>query len=167
MNNQKYQTGLKRLGAALVDGIVFMPLLIVDQWLAGRSDSNTLIISWTIFTTFLTLFYSIFTHYKYGQTIGKWVVGVKVIDMSETKTLTLRQSFLRDSFYLAIEIIGLIYFMFLVLQIGKTEYILNDYRSFADQPILWWTLIELVSMMTNLKRRAVHDFIAGSVVVRT
>lgn len=167
MDNQKYQTGLKRLGAAIVDGIVFMPLLFVDQWLLGKTDNNSLIISWTVFTTFLTLFYSIFAHCKYGQTIGKWVAGVKVLDISETKTLTLRQSILRDSFYLGIEIIGLLYFIFLVLQTGKTEYILIDYRNFTDQPILWWTLIELISMLTNPKRRAVHDFMARSVVVRT
>jgi len=167
MDNQKYQTGLKRLGAAIVDGIVFMPLLLVDQWLLGRTNNNSLIISWTIFTTFLSLFYSIFAHYRYGQTIGKWVVGVKVLDISETKTLSLRQSILRDSFYLAIEIIGLLYFILLIFQTGKTEYIFNDYRSFAYQPILWWTLIELISMLTNQKSRAVHDFIARSVVVRT
>lgn len=166
MDNQKYQTGLRRLGAAIVDGIVLMPLLLVDHWLLGKTDKNSLIISWTVFTIFLTLFYSIFAHYKYGQTIGKWVAGVKVLDISEIKTISLRQSILRDSFYLVIEIIGLLYFIFLVLQTGKTEYILNDYRSFADQPILWWTLIELVSMLTNNKRRAVHDFIAKSVVVR-
>ena len=166
MDNQKYQTGFKRLGAAIVDGIVFLPLLLVDQWLLGKTDNTSLIISWTIFTTFLALFYSILGHYKYGQTIGKWVVGVKVLDISETKTLSLRQSILRDSFYLAIEVIGLLYFIFLVLQTGKTEYILNDYRNFTDQPILWWTLIELISMLTNHKRRAVHDFIARSVVIK-
>ena len=167
MDNQKYQTGLKRLGAAIVDGIVFMPLLLVDQWLLGKTNNNYLIIAWTVFTTFLAVFYSIFAHYKYGQTIGKWVAGIKVLDISETKLLTFRQSILRDSIYLVIEIIGLLYFMFLVLQIGKTEYILNDYRSFADQPILWWTLIELISMLSNPKRRAVHDFIAKSVVITT
>jgi len=29
-----------------------------------------------------------------------------------------------------------------------------------------WFIAELVTMLTNSKRRAVHDFIAGSVVVR-
>jgi uncharacterized RDD family membrane protein YckC len=167
MENQKYRTGLKRVGASIVDGIVFMPLLLIDQWLFSNTDNNAVLILWTVFTTFLTLFYSIFAHYKYGQTIGKWVTGVKVLDISETKTLSIRQSILRDSFYLTIEVIGLLYFLFLVLQTEMTEYILNDYRNFADQPIIWWTLIEIVSMLTNSKRRAVHDFIARSVVVRT
>ena len=34
--------------------------------------------------------------YKYGMTIGKWVAGIKVIDVSESKNITLRQAFLRD-----------------------------------------------------------------------
>ena len=167
MRNQKYQTGFRRLGAAIVDGIVFIPLLLVDQWLISRTENNVILISWSVFATFLTLFYSIAGHYKYGQTIGKWVAGVKVIDLSESKKLTLGQSILRDSFYITIEIIVLLYFIFLILQTGKTDYILNDYKRFSNQPIMWWTFIELISMLTNPKRRAIHDFLARSVVIRT
>jgi uncharacterized RDD family membrane protein YckC len=29
-----------------------------------------------------------------------------------------------------------------------------------------WYLLEVITMLTNDKRRAVHDFIAGTVVVR-
>lgn len=165
MTDLKYRTGLKRIGAAIVDGIVFMPLSLVAQWLLNNSN-NAIIISWSVFTTFLILFYSIFAHYKYGQTIGKWVAGVKVIDISETKPLTLRQSIMRDSFYLTVEIVGLLYFLFLRLQIGSTEHILNDYIRFSGRPVFWWTIIELISMLTNSKNRAVHDFLAKSVVIR-
>jgi uncharacterized RDD family membrane protein YckC len=166
MDSRKYQTGFKRLGAAIVDGILFLPLLLIQQWLFRKTDNLFITISWTIFITFLSLFYSVFAHYKYGQTIGKWVAGVKVLDLSEIKKITIGQSITRDSFYLIIEIIGLLYFSFLAIQTNKAEYILNDYKNFADQPILWWTIIELVSMLTNPKRRAVHDFLAKSVVIR-
>jgi len=165
MDTDKYRTGLKRFWAAIVDGIVFMPLLLIEQWLLGKTEDTSVIIGWTIFTAFLPLLYSIILHYKYGQTIGKWVAGVKVVDISETRTLTFKQSVLRDVFYLGIEIIGLLYFAFLVFQTNKAEYLYNNYRNFADQPILWWTIIELVTMLTNSKRRALHDFIAKSVVV--
>ena len=33
-------------------------------------------------------------------------------------------------------------------------------------PVLWF-VAEVLTMLTNEKRRAVHDFIAGTVVVRT
>ena len=32
---------------------------------------------------------------------------------------------------------------------------------------LWWFVAEVLTMLTNDKRRALHDFIAGTVVVRT
>lgn len=166
MDNQRYHTGFKRLGAALVDGIVFMPLLLIEKWMLDKTDNLSVFIAWSIFNAFLPLFYSIILHYKYGQTIGKWVAGVKVLDISESGKLTLKQSILRDSFYLGIEIIGVLYFAFLVFQTGQAEYIHIDYRNFASLPILLWTILELISMLTNPKRRAVHDFLAKSVVVR-
>ena len=143
-----------------------MPFLLINQWLLRKTEDTSILIGWTILTAFLPLLYSVVLHYKYGQTIGKWVTGVKVVDVSETRTLTFKQSVLRDVFYLGIEIVGLLYLAYLVFQTDKAEYLYNDYRTFADQPILWWTFIELVTMLTNSKRRALHDLIAKSVVVR-
>ena len=166
MEYLKYNTGLKRVGAAIVDGIIFMPLIIVEQELWNNIKNNSVIIYWIIFASFLPIFYSILLHYKYGQTLGKWVTGVKVIDISECRKLTLRQSIFRDLFYLAAEVIGLLYFSFIFFQTKDIEHSINDFRNFTEQSILWWTIIELVSMLTNLKRRAIYDFIAKSVVVR-
>lgn len=85
MDNRKYQTGLKRLGAAILDGIVFWPLIFVEEWIFKSTQNTTLIFFiWLIFSAFLPIFYSIILHYKYGQTYGKWVAGIKVIDVSET-----------------------------------------------------------------------------------
>jgi uncharacterized RDD family membrane protein YckC len=95
------------------------------------------------------------------------VTGVKVMDISEMRKLTLQQSVFRDSFYLIIEIIALIYFSFLAFKIGDHGYHIAEYRNFADQPILWWTIIELITMLTNSKKRALHDFLAKSVVIKT
>ena len=72
METEKYRTGLKRIWAAIVDWIVFMPFLIVDRWVINYTTNNYLIILWQTFTVFIPIFYSIILHYKYGQTIGKW-----------------------------------------------------------------------------------------------
>jgi uncharacterized RDD family membrane protein YckC len=167
MDTEKYQTGLKRIWAAIVDGIVFMPFLLVDRFLISPTTNEYLIISWQTFTVFIPIFYSIIAHYKYGQTIGKWVACVKVLDISETKTINLQQSILRDSFYLTIELIGFFYFIFMVLKNGDTQYFYDGFNDFAGTPFLIWTLLELITMFTNNKKRAIHDFLAKSVVVRT
>ena len=166
MDTEKYRTGLKRLWAAIVDGIVFMPLLLVGHSIYKTTDNASTLFIWTTFVSFAPLIYSIILHYKNGQTIGKWVAEVKVLDMGETNKLTLRQSIYRDSFYLIIAVGGLFYYGFLLLRSDDKQSVLSDYSSFSDNPIFWWTLIELITMLTNSKRRALHDFIARSVVVR-
>ena len=164
---EKYRTGAKRIWAAIVDGIVFMPFLLVDRFLISPTTNEYAIITWVTFTIFIPIIYSIFLHYKYGQTIGKWVAGLKVIDISETNTITLRQSIWRDSFYLIVELLGFIYFLFMVIKTGETQYLITEFNDFAGTPFLIWTLLELVTMLTNSKRRALHDFLAKTVVVRT
>jgi uncharacterized RDD family membrane protein YckC len=47
----------------------------------------------------------------------------------------------------------------------------SDAPSLSDQVTSWiftfWNVAEIVTMLTTAKRRALHDLIAGSVVVRT
>jgi uncharacterized RDD family membrane protein YckC len=38
---------------------------------------------------------------------------------------------------------------------------------FVPLIILCWFLAEVITMLTNEKRRALHDFLAGTVVIRT
>jgi uncharacterized RDD family membrane protein YckC len=167
MDTEKYRTGLKRIWAAIVDGIVFMPFLLVNRFLISPTTNEYLIIGWQTFSVFIPIFYSIISHYKYGQTIGKWVAGIKVLDISETKNINIRQSILRDSFYLTIELIGFFYFLFMVVKNEDTSYFMVGFNEFADTPFFIWTLLELITMLTNKKRMAIHDFLAKSVVVRT
>jgi uncharacterized RDD family membrane protein YckC len=166
MNTEKYRTGLKRLGAAIVDGIIFMPLLLIERWIYKTIINTSILFTWTTIIGFAPLIYSITLHYKYGQTIGKWVAGVKVLDIGETRKLTLHQSIYRDGFYLLVSVLGTFYYGFLLTRSNNAENILSEYSSFSYNPVFWWNLIELVSMLINSKRRAVHDFLAKSVVVR-
>jgi uncharacterized RDD family membrane protein YckC len=167
METGKYRTGLKRFWAAVVDGIVFLPVLLSEQWMYKLTENITIHFSWVVFSTFLPIIYSITLHYQYGQTIGKWVAGVKVVDISETRKVSFRQSILRDLVYLIIEVVALCFFLILAEQSSDAEYPLIDYKNFSGWPLFIWTFLELVTMLTNPKRRAIHDFLAKSVVVRT
>lgn len=167
MDTEKYRTAAKRLWASIVDGIVFMPLWLLEQWIYNTTSNVPILFAWATFLGFAPLFYSVILHNKTGQTIGKWVAGVIVLDISETRKLTLLQSSLRDGFYILVAIAGTMYYGFLLARSHNTEDVLRDYSSFSANPVFWWTLLELVSMLTNSKRRAVHDFLAKSVVTRT
>jgi len=68
---------------------------------------------------------------------------------------------------LLVALIGLLYYGFLLSTTADKVNILNDYSNFANTPLFWWAVIELITMLANSKRRALHDFIAKSIVVRT
>ena len=95
------------------------------------------------------------------------MAGVKVLDLTESRKLSLIQSIYRDGFYLLVAIVGLLYYSFLLAGSDDPDAALSSYYLFSNDPFFWWSLIELVSMLTNSKRRGVHDLIARSVVVRT
>lgn len=165
MNDEKYHTGFRRLGASIIDGTIFTPLLMLDLWILNQTDNVWIIFAWTALNASLYYTYSIYFHYKFGRTIGKWVLRIKVLDVSETKLLTLKQSILRDSLYLVIQIICLLYFLIMVAKTGDLDIIIMDYRNFIDYSFLCWMALELITMLTNEKRRAIHDWLAGSVVI--
>ncbi|MEX6690166.1 RDD family protein [Danxiaibacter flavus] len=166
MDTERYRTGSKRFWAAVVDGIVFMPILLVDRYLITSATNKFVLLTWQTFSIFIPVFYSIIAHYKYGQTVGKWVTGVKVLDVTETRNISLQQSFLRESVYLLVELTGFLYYVVSLLRSGEFQYRYIETNDFASNFVFVWTLLELITMLTNSKRRAVHDFIAKSVVVR-
>jgi uncharacterized RDD family membrane protein YckC len=169
MEDLKYSTGLKRIGAAIVDSIVFWPLSLIIQSIYGLQMPEGLALTWNYILVVLPLAYSIFCHYKYGMTIGKWVAKIKVIDVSETKNISLKQAFLRDIFLvimlvcdLAVGTLQNIYWT-----AGEFPEFISWISYFTGSAALIWTLAEIISLLTNRKRRAIHDFIAGTVVVRS
>ena len=96
------------------------------------------------------------------------MTGVRVISVSEAP-LTFRQATLRDSVPIFLNSIG--------VAIGSRT-VLAGGVPFAQEvltlPFLLivlassaWGIAEIVTMLGNTKRRAIHDFIAGSIVVRT
>ena len=136
MDTEKYHTGIKRFWAAIVDSIVFIPFLLVTHWLFSATSNENILISWIIFIRIAPLVYSVVLNYKYGQTIGKWVTGVKVMDREETRKISLKQSVLRDSFYIILLLGALTYFSVLAIQKDDVSYLIDEYAEFASYPVL-------------------------------
>jgi uncharacterized RDD family membrane protein YckC len=161
---RKYQTGSSRFWAALIDGLIFLPLGLLEDFVLLPTENKFGFMVWIIFNILLSCAYSVLLHAKYGQTLGKMVMKVKIVDDSETKPITLEQAFMRDIVGIAIMAIAIIY---LFIKFADIEVIEKGYDDFLIPWAFSWTAIELVTMLANSKRRAVHDFIAGTVVVQT
>lgn len=166
----RYRTSLKRVYAALIDVLVFMPLVLVNYFVfqswSNSYTENLLKTIWTIFFLLLPIAYSILCHYKYGQTVGKKIVNIKVLDISESYGITFRQAVLRDSVILLLTLWQIFDVLHNFSFFPEGQFIINYQGEYSEDLFLFWTLIELLSMLFNLKRRAVHDLISKSVVVR-
>ena len=148
----------------------------------------------TIVDNGVWLVYSIYLHGRYGQTLGKMVFKVKVVTTSGNK-ITFLQAFKRDIVYLILAVITLATFFthkedyasynesmaFIEsFDVTSENYDDEEFNKYLDavgnvwgSPVMWidyvsmiYFLLEIITMLTNRKRRAIHDFIAGTEVRR-
>ena len=141
----------------MIDGLVFWPLDLLLLW--TQRSAGFPVVGYLGFVIDETMFfvYSIAMHGYFGQTIGKWIMRVKVISVDGSR-LSMRQALLRDSVPLVLVVIYVL--------LGPDADRAGGWGRFLANVSIIWFVLEIVSMLTNDKRRAIHDFIAGSVVVR-
>jgi len=168
MQRNKYDTFWGRFSAGIIDSLVFLPFAFLDAYFLDPNRNIILALVWMMISYSSFSIYSIYFHWRSGQTIGKRAMGVKVVDVNETRGLTLKQSFLRDSIYVVLQAIGIAMITINTLSAGYymeykpgTGFYILAYLSFL------WFVIEIISMLTNKKKRAIHDYIANTVVVNT
>ncbi|GGI67834.1 RDD family protein [Shewanella gelidii] len=163
----KYSTFGPRFWASIIDGIVISVLSAILAYLgtqAGGGIQATL----GYIDTMQFAVYSIALHTLYGQTLGKMALDVKVVDHLSEKGISFKQAFLRDCVPVVMLILLLIASLFLpVNQVGETpDWLIYAMMVFGISYFLWH-LLEIITMLFNDKNRAMHDFIAGTVVIRT
>ena len=163
----KYKPGLNRFIAIIIDGLIFIPLDWVHESIWGSNIPVYGFFVWAVFYSVSFVVYYVFMHVKFGQTIGKWICKVKVVDYESEKSINITQAILRD-----------------IVPVLLVPYSIYSYTSgYAADPgvfsdpsngfdlivamiLLFWVFLELITMLMNKKRRAVHDFIAGTVVIK-
>ncbi len=163
----KYKTFWRRFWAGVIDGFVFLPLSFLHSWVFASITAKGVLAIWFIISSFSYLAYSVLMHGNFGQTLGKMVTRVKVLDLSESK-LSMFQALLRDSVAIAFVAIQTAFYLPTILK-GVNPYEVRELSLWSwilSYTLSIWFLAELVTMLTNKKRRAIHDFIARSVVIR-
>lgn len=164
---EKYHTFWARFWAGIIDALVFIPIFIFDVWAWNSFNSIAFLIGWFMFFSILFIAYSVISHGYYGKTIGKHICNVKVLDLSGAD-LSIKQAILRDSFPIALLILTLPFELALVSK-GINPYSPDAQTTMTmiSSSFGWiWFTIEMVTMLSNKKRRALHDYIAKSVVVK-
>jgi len=163
---EKYKTFVPRLVALLIDGFIMMPLAILDDWFRKAEFSPLFFYVWIPLSLMVAPVYKILMHGFYGQTLGKMYMNVKVLSATE-EPIKFVQAVIRETPQLIFNVLSIyLGIAFLGLNPDDDE---NFQRIFSFIMTIAgvWSLADIVTFFYNPKRRALHDYLAGTVVVKT
>jgi len=167
----------KRFLAILIDGVVWLPLWPFNLWIV--SLPSTIYLTAIVFEHLVFLWYLIYFHARWGQSVGKMLVKIQVVRKTGSK-IGWRESLWRYIPNIGMSILilterslSLIIYPDSYLSRGnkdvEMEKILNDpcfmiaLCSFG-LTFIWYNL-DVITLLMNKKRRALHDYSAGTVVI--
>jgi uncharacterized RDD family membrane protein YckC len=176
----RYAGFAKRLLGIFIDILFRFLFFTITMYLANGILNNSPAWSAIAMSTMVLCYWIILWHMlvKYGATPGKLAVGIKVTRLDFTN-IGFKEAFLRH----VIDFIYIIAYWFLAIW-GLFSLPFSEYQSLlfwkkfalmkAHAPqyfniIIWagniWVYSELLVLLLNKKKRALHDFIAGTVVI--
>ena len=163
----KYSTFWPRFWASIVDGIVIGIISALILYLGSLAGGGIETVFGYIDAIQFAV-YSVALHALYGKTLGKMALSVQVVDYISEGKLTFKQAFLRDCvpiIMIILLVVGSIFIQISQLQVAP-QWLVYSMTAFSISYFIWH-LLEIITMVFNSKNRALHDFIAGTVVVRT
>lgn len=163
---EKYKTFFPRLVALLIDSFIMLPLAIFDDWFRRAEYPPLFFYVWIPLSAAVFPAYMIFMHGKYGQTLGKMYMNVKVVKAETEEKISFGHAFLRELPQLLFNISSVVLGIVFLGESDKSERLETSFGIFQFVTFVW-AMAEIVTFFYNEKRRALHDYIAGTVVVKT
>jgi uncharacterized RDD family membrane protein YckC len=162
---EKYRTFWPRLVAFLIDGFIMIPLSILEDWFRKGGMPPQFFYVFFPIAAAIPIVYRIFTHGKYGQTLGKMAMYVKVIDVQTERDISFSHALRRElpqvAFSIFAIVVSIIYFG-IDPEAPEMKLPMTILGSFA----MVWTVANLAVFFSSEKSRTLNDVIAGTVVVK-
>ncbi len=166
-----------RFASLLLDTIILLPVIFLVSYLNGLGKN---IYFFTLIPNFIFgLWYYIYLPKKYGGTPGKLIAGMKIIRLNG-KSIDWKEALLRHSVLLVLTIFSAIMMTYCLLSADETifnslgwlkrsQYLMSLSPTFF-LIYTWisniWIYSEFIVLLTNKRKRAIHDYIAGTVIVK-
>ena len=170
----KYDTFGPRFWTGTVDAVVMWPIGFLFSLFYLFALPPLVSAIFVVIQNLGWLVYTVVMHAKYGQTVGKMACKVRVIDFATEQAMTVKQAFLREGIPMTINLILVAYEVACIVSgkfsaeaIARGDIVKSSAFWWMSVLPLAWFIAEVLTMLTNDKRRALHDFIAGTVAVRT
>jgi uncharacterized RDD family membrane protein YckC len=166
-----------RFGSLILDFIFILPVTILNLYLNSLGKN---IYFFTIIPTFLFgLWYNIYLPKRFGGTPGKLLIGIKILRIDGLQ-INWKEAILRHIVLLLFTFLNITLTIYCVLKADNSTYLslswikkshyLTSFSPLLFKIYIWstniWTYSELLVLSTNKRKRAIHDYIAGTVIVK-
>jgi len=174
----KYGGFWRRACALLIDTGIFLPPVLLYVWLWYESRRLALVANLTL--SFVGLAYQIVLHGLCGQSVGKMAMRLKVEELGGSR-LSWRATWIRFSPVIAFQIVIAIGTTYALYSVPGDAFDAGSYLEKArllescrprwahwcTNLLLVWTVAEVIVLLRSQQKRAIHDFLAGTVVKYT
>lgn len=165
-----------RLGAAVIDFLIIFPIYIaVFQF---QSLNIILAVVLAIVSAAFFPMYNVYFNAVYGGTIGKLAMKIRITKPNGSK-IGWREAWYRSSVDLVFAVLFLIIALIALFSVDWTAYQAAEFfdrlNLLVDRYPSWYDVVEygnsiwvwgeLIVLLFNKRRRAIHDYIAGTVVI--
>jgi uncharacterized RDD family membrane protein YckC len=174
----QYATFWQRFLAYWIDVLVVLPMAAIPYLLADKT--RFFYMYWLIPGLAVGLFFHVYLVKRYGGTPGKLLLKTRIALVDGSRVTTTAAG-LRYAILFILSALSSIALVMSTLSMTDEMYFSLGYVARVQQMVelapSWypmvsvlvqvWVWSEFITMLLNEKRRAVHDFIAGTVVVRS
>lgn len=165
-----------RFVAMWIDLFVLIPVAVITYYFV--SEYRLFHLYSIIPSLLFSIWFNIYLVYRYGGTPGKLILGMRIA-MVDGSSVTLKGAILRHIVLIVLSTIQSIGEAIASLKITDAQYLstelLKKPEVLATYAPAWyhivsllitlWVWSEFITMLFNKKRRAIHDYMAGTVVV--
>ncbi|WP_298153212.1 RDD family protein [Flavobacterium sp.] len=165
-----------RIAAILLDGLILSPVTLVVMFM--KTMGLDLYLLAAFINLIAVLIYNIYLPKRFGATPGKMILEIKIIRL-DGQPILWKESYLR---YLVMFLFSLLTEAITINAIRLMDWDEYEGLGFLDKNeyltsmspglfqlsswlIALWVIAGLIVLLSNPRKRATHDFIAGTVVV--
>jgi len=162
-----------RFAAVFIDGLLFLPFTGANSVATHYGYRDFAIVSLALGTIFGAV-YSVWCHHRYEQTVGKYLLDLRVLPI-EGRQISLVQSCLRSSVDIGISLLSAGVSICLMLSVTSEDFTKDRWSQLVlHSPSVWavgvlgflWGTATVISVLAQPEKKALHDLIAGTKVVR-
>jgi uncharacterized RDD family membrane protein YckC len=175
MNEFVYVGFWRRVLATLLDCIVLSPLIVATFYFQKWGMTNKNIIPETSITLFYYLYYVFFVS-KFGGTPGKLLSKITIVDINGNY-LKWYKTIIRYLPLMTPSILKIFQYLYIFHNIPSNITLVSSIKNYQiitqySGPFILITgltslfcMIDVLNILCNIKKRAIHDFLAGSFVI--